>query len=372
MARLESFTLPTQDQKELCNGCYILCDHINNNNNDNKYGYDGKPEITDIACRIHCNEVCTLMGQPIRSLTDLDNPIPLVVDIPGSNTYNQKHSDWSITEVTNETVYGKTDRLGGQAVKGVLAFAYKGMMQSGVYNRLTGLPIIGGILDGQILFTAGGTMVTTNHNASQPTDYLPENTMLPSDVKQLYGPVDGWTISTHNGHLYFAQHGQIKTGVKMGARTDGSGGKLLSQYKNILGTRKTMTPNNPQLLADISTSWKIVIADNVLQFVRNGNTMAVIENGETGGQWSNVGIPIGWPESVNLDFPNINVDQKCRFASIDVPGWVKNPDNNTQCIAPSGQKCCNKITRDGKDMCMVNFNGYDSNGVNIWKNACIV
>lgn len=71
---------------------------------------------------------------------------------------------------------------------------------------------------------------------------------------------------------------------------------------------------------------------------------------------------------------------KCVIDGVTVPGWKKQegrlkyvgvdkltPDNDKQCFAPLGQRCCN-ATKDG--VCNANFTGYNREGVKNWMKYC--
>jgi len=69
-------------------------------------------------------------------------------------------------------------------------------------------------------------------------------------------------------------------------------------------------------------------------------------------------------------FPNL---QPCVQSGVTVPGWSADPNNSGYCIAPSGQKCCNKSTYNGQPVCQAGFgaDNYDENKMNGWIAGCI-
>ena len=65
--------------------------------------------------------------------------------------------------------------------------------------------------------------------------------------------------------------------------------------------------------------------------------------------------------------------QPCVQSGVTVPGWSADPNNSGYCIAPSGQKCCNKSTYNGQPVCQAGFgaDNYDENAMNGWIAGCI-
>ena len=63
----------------------------------------------------------------------------------------------------------------------------------------------------------------------------------------------------------------------------------------------------------------------------------------------------------------------CEVAGVNVPEpWYAQPGVPNQCLAPAGQKCCNKTTLpDGKPGCNANFVNYDAEAMNSWKSTCL-
>lgn len=58
----------------------------------------------------------------------------------------------------------------------------------------------------------------------------------------------------------------------------------------------------------------------------------------------------------------------CMVAGVKVPSpWYKLAPTDTSCLAPAGQKCCNKIPVG----CNANFTNYTSDQINTWLAQCV-